>query len=172
PTPIFDVGNLDRSADPCVDFYQFACGNWMKSHPIPPDRGSYGRGRELQDHNLAILKDILEKASAPAPGRSPVIQKIGDLYAACMDEKGEEAKGAAPMKPDLDRIAAIKSKSDLSPLVARLHVTGALVPVGRGRGRPVFFEFGSQSDYKDAASVIAGADQAGLGLPDRDYYLN
>ena len=88
PVPAFDLNHMDRSADPCGDFYQFACGNWMKNNPIPPDRGSYGRGRELQEYNLTVLRGILEKASLPDPGHSQAVQKIGDLYASCMDEKG------------------------------------------------------------------------------------
>src|SRR2546422_6434997 len=76
--PAFDLNSLDRSMDPCVDFYQFSCGSWMKNNPIPPDRGSYGRGRELQEYNLTVLKGILEKASAADPGRSPVMQRTCD----------------------------------------------------------------------------------------------
>ena len=171
PAPAFSVDNMDKSVDPCVDFYQYACGTWMKNNPIPPDRGSYGRGRQLQEYNLSVLKDILDQASAPDPGRSPVMQKIGDMYASCMDEKGADARGAAPLQPDLERIAKMKSKSELAAQVARLHSQGAIIIIARGGGPPPAFNFGSMGDYKDASMVIAASDQGGLGLPDRDYYL-
>jgi putative endopeptidase len=166
----FDISALDRSTDPCVDFYQFACGSWIKSNPIPPDRGYWGRGGEVQERNLAILRDILEQAAPPDPKRSPVMRQIGDLYASCMDEKTVESKGAAPLKPELDRIAKIASKKDLAAEVGHLHVIGANQGAGRGVGG-ILFDFGSLQDFKDASSVIAGVDQSGLGLPDRDYYL-
>ncbi|MCI0658638.1 MAG: M13 family metallopeptidase [Acidobacteria bacterium] len=169
--PGFSVSNMDKSVDPCVDFYQYACGAWMKNNPIPPDRGSYGRSRELQEYNLTVLKGILEKASASDPNRSPVIQKIGDLYASCMDEKGADAKGASPILPELEWIAKVKSKSELAALVARQHSQGAVIIMGRGGAPPTAFNFGSQGDFKDASMVVASSDQGGLGLPDRDYYL-
>jgi len=168
--PAFDLNHMDRSADACGDFFQFACGNWMKNNPVPPDRGSYGRGRELQEYNLTVLRGILEKASAPDPGRSPVLKKIGDLYASCMDEKGADAREMSPIKPELERIAVLKSKSDIAREVGRLHRDGTVITVGRS-GAKALFGFGSQGDFKDASQVIAGMDQSGLGLPDRDYYL-
>jgi putative endopeptidase len=169
--PAFSIDNMDKTADPCVDFYQYACGTWMKNNPIPPDRGSYGRGRELQEYNLTVLKGILEKASAPDPGRSPVAQKIGDLYASCMDESAVDAKGASPLMADLERIAKLKSKSELAAEVGRLHSQGAVIFMGRGGGPPPAFNFGSQGDFRNASLMVASADQGGLGLPDRDYYL-
>jgi len=169
--PAFSVDNMDKSADPCVDFYQYACGTWMKNNPIPPDRGSYGRGRELQEYNLTVLKAILEQAAAPGAGRTPVIQKIGDMYASCMDDKAADAKGARPLQGELERIAKLKSKADLAPEVARLHSQGAILLMGRGGGHAAF-NFGSQGDFKNASMVVASSDQSGLGLPDRSYYLD
>jgi endothelin-converting enzyme/putative endopeptidase len=166
----FDIGALDRAVDPCADFYQFACGTWIKNNPIPPDRGYWGRGGEVQERNLLVLRDILEKASAPDPKRTPVMQKIGDFYASCMDEKGADAKGTSPIKPELDRIAKIASKADLAAEIGRFHSGGATHGPTRGIGG-ILFDFGSLQDFKDATSVIAGVDQGGLGLPDRDYYL-
>ena len=155
-----DPALVDKSADPCTDFYQYSCGGWLKQNPVPADQSSYGRDTELAERNRLILRDILEKAAVPSPGRSDTEQKIGDFYASCMDEAAIERKGLAPIKAELDRIAALKSKADLPDLLAHLH----LIDVN------AFFSFGSDQDFKDATSVIAEADQGGLGLPERDYY--
>jgi putative endopeptidase len=157
----FDINALDRKADPCSDFYQFACGAWNASHPIPPDQALWGRFNELYERNQDILRDILEKYSANDPGRTPDQQKIGDFYASCMDEQKIEAQGLKPLQPELDRVAGMKTKAELAGEVARLH----------GLGVNSLFTFSSASDAKNASQVIAEADQGGLGLPDRDYYL-
>lgn len=156
-----DLSTLDRSVAPCDDFYRFACGGWMAEHPIPADESRWGTFNQLIDRNREVLRGILEKAAVDGPGRDADTRRIGDYYAACMDEAGIEARGLAVLQPDLERIAALKSASELPELVARLHA----------RGVRVLFGFSSEQDYKDATSVIAGLDQAGLGLPDRDYYL-
>jgi endothelin-converting enzyme/putative endopeptidase len=161
PLPAFNADMLDRSVDPCVDFYKFACGKWMAANPIPPDQASWGRFDELAERNREILRDILEKASAPDPTRSAVRQKIGDYYASCMDEKAIDAKGVAPLQPELARIGALRDKSELPELLAHLQRLGA----------NAVFHFTSDQDFKDATQVIAVADQGGLGLPERDYYF-
>ncbi|PYP91025.1 MAG: M13 family peptidase [Candidatus Angelobacter sp. Gp1-AA117] len=155
-----DPALMDKSADPCADFYQYSCGGWLKQNPVPGDQSSYGRDTELAERNRLILRNILEKASVIRADRSPEEQKIGDFYSSCMDEAAIERKGIAPLKPELDHIAALKSKDDLADLLAHLH----LIDAG------AFFSFGSNQDFKDATSVIAEADQGGLGLPERDYY--
>jgi len=159
--PGFDPGAMDRSVPPCDDFYQFACGGWIKANPVPPDRARYGRFDELQERNMSTLRDILESVGKPAPGRNAIDQKIGDFYASCMDEAAIETKGAAVLKPQLDRIAAIKTKAEISAALARLHDSGI-------NG---LFRFGSQPDFKNAKLNMAAVDQGGLALPDRDYYI-
>ena len=163
-----DVHLMDRSIDPCVDFYQYSCGGWEKHNPIPADRAAWGRDSELSDKNLEILRTILERATANDPNRSPVDQKIGDMYASCMDEPKIEALGAEPLKPHLDRIAAITNKQQLAAEIAQQH--NATAPLHEGEG-VAMFHFSSDQDFKDASSEIAEADQAGLGLPERDYYF-
>jgi endothelin-converting enzyme/putative endopeptidase len=158
---LFDATALDRTADPCVDFYQYACGTWMKNNPIPPDQASWGRFDELQERNRLVLRDILEKASANDPQRDAVTQKIGDFYAACMDEGAIGRLGIDPIKADLARIAALPDKQSLVDEVARLHQAGA----------NVLFSFTSGADFQNSRMEIAQADQGGLGLPERDYYL-
>ena len=158
--PTLDSAALDKSVDPCVDFYQFSCGGWLKSNPIPPDQASWGRFNELAERNRAILRGILEKA-ASAKTRDADEQKIGDYYASCMDQAAINSKGTAVLKPIFDRIDAVKDKNELPELLAYLH----------HQGFNVFFGFGSTPDFKNAKEVIAEADQAGLSLPDRDYYL-
>jgi putative endopeptidase len=153
-----DLGALDRTADPCTDFYQFACGSWVAHNPIPGDRSSWGSFDVLQDRNNEVLHLILDAA---APGRDPETKQIGDYYAACMDVPAIDRRGAAPLEPDLKRIAAYGGPGDLPALVARLHTIGV----------NAFFGFGSEADFKEANMVRAIAGQGGMGLPDRDYYF-
>jgi putative endopeptidase len=149
---------LDRTADACTDFYQYACGAWMAKNPVPADRPSWGRFDELQEHNNETLRKILDAAAA---GSDPASKKIGDYYVSCMDETAINAKGAAPLDPLLKKITALTSVNGLAPLVAELHTIGV---------KP-FFSFGAEADFKDASVEMAIADQGGLGLPDRDYYF-
>jgi putative endopeptidase len=157
----YDLGALDKSVDPCDDFYEFACGTWRKNNPIPSDQARWGRFNELADYNRQFLHNILEKASANDPKRTPVMQKIGDTYQSCMDEATVNKKGSAPLKPELDSIAAISNKQQLMEAVAYLH----------SKGVPALFGFGAQPDLHNASMIIANVGQGGLGLPDRDYYF-
>jgi endothelin-converting enzyme/putative endopeptidase len=157
----FDPAAIDRTADPCSDFYQFACGNWIKQNPIPPDQSRWGRFSELEERNREVLHQILEEDARPSAARDAIGKQIGDYYFACMDEKGIEAKGLKPIQRQLDRIAALADKKQLAAELARLHADGA----------GAMFDFGSGQDFKDSTQVIAQLDQGGIGLPDRDYYL-
>jgi len=156
-----ELSAMDTKADPCVDFYQYACGAWMAHNPIPADQARWSRFDELAERNRAILRDILEQAAPGKANRSPVEQKVGDYYASCMDEQAINAKGKSALQPELDRIAAISDKSALVDEIAHLHSNGI----------SALFVFDSTQDFKNSTQVIAEIDQGGLGLPDRDYYL-
>ncbi len=155
-----DLNAIDKSADPCNDFFRYACGNWIKNHPIPPDQSTWGRFNELIERNQATLRDILQD-SEQHQSRSSIDQKIGGFYKSCMDENIIEQRGTTPLQPELQRISQIHANRELLNEVARLH----------NRQVSVFFEFNSSPDPKNAQMTIADLDQGGLGLPERDYYL-
>ena len=157
----FDASAIDRNVDPCTNFYQFSCGGWLAANPVPSDQSRWGRFDTLQERNRTILQNILEAASANKPTRTAIEQKIGDFYSSCMDTKVLDQRGLAPIQADLDRITAMENKAALTGVVTSLYKIGS---------NP-FFRFSSEPDAKNSSEMIAGLDQGGIGLPDRDYYF-
>ena len=168
----FDISMVDKTLDPCQDFYKYACSKWNAANPIPADQVAWGTGSGLQYWNENILRDALEKAAAPTSNRTDYEQKIGDYWAACMDESGIEAAGTRDLKPELERIAQMTSKSQLADQVAHIHqaVPGAWQG-DDNQSRAALLGFGQTQDFDDASRVVAAIDQGGLGLPNRDFYI-
>jgi endothelin-converting enzyme/putative endopeptidase len=160
-SPSLDVTSLDKSVDPCVDFYKFSCGGWQKNNPIPADQATWSVYGKLAQENQQFLWGILEQ-DAKATNRTPVQQKVGDYFAACMNTTAIDEKGWKPLEPALQRLDAISSKEQVAAALALLQ----------HRLAGTFF-FGSRvgQDATDASLEIVQVAAGGLGLPDRDYYL-
>ncbi len=158
----FDLTSIDKTADPCTDFFQYSCGNWVKNNPIPADQVRWGNFNGLAERNQWLLYKDLEAAAKPSPKRTALEAKYGDFYAACMNVDAVNQKGAAPLKPALDRIAALGDKKQLAAVLTALE---------RQDGASAMFRFETEQDEKDSSKQIAAVAQGGLGLPDRSYYL-
>ncbi len=156
-----DLSQLDRSADPCMDFYQFACGGWRAKNPLPADKARYNRYEEMAELNLTKLRLLLDAAAQPGGKHGAVEQQVGDYYAACMDESEVERRKAKPLAAYFSRIASLQDKRAMLTLAAQLEDDGL----------PMMFTFGSAPDLHNSSMDIAALDQGGLSLPDRDYYL-
>jgi predicted metalloendopeptidase len=156
-----DLSAMDKEVKPCNNFYQYACGTWRANNPIPADHSRWSRFDELQERNLKIERDILEKAAAPGVNRSALDRQIGDYYAACMDVAEIDKLGVKPIEPLLAKVRGMQDKKDLTATVVALQNDGVRA----------LFNFGVRPDAKNSNDQIANVGQGGLGLPDRDYYL-
>ena len=163
-TPGLDPSFMDRTVDPCVDFYAFACAGWQRQNPIPPDQATWSVYGKLQDEIQRHLWGLLQTAADPSSARSPVQAEIGDYFAACMDEARVEALGSKPLDPALAALAKVKDRRGLASWLAEQHSAGGT--------DELLFAFGSQQDALDATRFIAAAWSGGLGLPDRADYLD
>ncbi len=160
--PSDDEAALDRSVSPCDDFFQFACGGWLQKTSIPDDEATWMRSFSvIRESNEKILKEILEGYASGAGRGEPNAKALGDFYGSCMDEAAIDKAGAQPLQADLRAIDALKDATGIAKLAAAFHA----------REIPVFFNVGAQQDFTDSTKMIGAFDQAGLGLPDRDYYL-
>ena len=162
-TKPLDPANLDRSVPACTDFYHYANGGWIKSHPIPAAFSRWGSFDELQENNQSNLLTILRAASANGNSQATAdMRKLSVYYTSCMDSAAAERNGAQPIAPELTRISALTNRAQVESEIARLHSMGV----------SALFGFGAEQDAKNSTAVIAGVSQGGLSLPDRDYYLN
>jgi putative endopeptidase len=175
PLTRFDLKVVDKQLNPCSDFYQYSCSTWRTANPIPADQVAWSTGSNLQIWNETVLRETMEQLAQPDPKRSRQQQQLGDYWQACIDEANLDRAGLSPIKADLERISAMKSKAGMAMEVAHLHQS---VPGATGgfnnydnHTPAVLFGFGPTQDFADATVVVGAVDQGGMGLPGRDYYL-
>ncbi len=167
-----DVTNMDSSASPCDNFYQYVCGKMNSANPIPPDQIFWGVGGVLEEWNNQVLRGILEKNQAPVASRTPNEQKIGDFYASCVDQAKENKDDLPTIQPLLARIDGMRDKREIATVLAAMHSSFDRAWEGNdNQTASALFGFGQQADYNDVDHVVAGLDQGGLGMPSRDFYL-
>jgi predicted metalloendopeptidase len=157
----FNPANIDPTAKPCQDFFQYAVGGWAKRTAIPAEYERYGVDQEIDTRTHQILWEIMESAAASKAPAGSETRKVGDFYASGMDEAGIEAAGLAPLKPLFTRIDGVKDGASLAAVLADLHRLGAFAG----------FHFGVEQDDKASSRYAMVLAQGGLGLPDRDYYV-
>ena len=164
PLKVVDASYVDRSANACTDFNEFANGAWLARDTIPAAYASSGVSRDMSDRNelvvRAVLDDAVRRRTTLPVGSTE--RKLGTFYATCMDSTAAERAGAASVRPQLLRIIAIDSRAQLLAAIAELQASGVNVA----------FSYRAEVDPHDAAHYLASFSQGGLGLPDRDYYLN
>jgi predicted metalloendopeptidase len=170
----FSIDQVDKSLDPCSDFFQYACSKWLKANPIPPDQGGWGTFNALAIWNISAVHNTLEAAAQPSPNRTPVQRQVGDYYASCMDEDAINKAGLTPLQPELDRIAKLKNKSQLPEVIASIHqiIRPANLSFIDAAYQGVLFGIYSQPGLDDASITLAILDQSGMALPGREFYLN
>ena len=167
----FDASLLDKSKDPCVDFYAYSCSKWQAANPIPADQPSVGPWTPLYLWNQTILRETMEKAATDASAKGTE-QQVGDYWKSCMNLDERAAKGKEWLAEALKPLDSLKDKRELSKVLA--HMQRGLAPGWEGddnqTGTPLI-GFGPSQDLEDSSKMVAGFDQAGLSLPSRDYYL-
>ena len=169
----FNPDQVDKTLDPCNDFFEYTCKKWNQANPIPPDQAGWGTFNALAIWNVAAVHNTLE-ASAGAPTPTPVEKQVGSYYSSCMNEDAINKAGITPLKPALDRIYALKSKAGLAEVVASIHqiIRPANLNFIDAQYPGVLFGIYSSADFDDARVMLASLDQSGMGLPGREFYLN
>jgi len=170
----FNPAQVDKTLDPCADFFQYACGKWIKANPIPPDQAGWSTFSKLGIWNTAAVRKTLEQAAEPSPSRTAIEQKVGDYYASCMDEAAINKRGIRPLQPELDRIAQLRKKSELPELIASIHqmIRPDDLNFIEAEYHGVLFGLFAIPDFDNASITLAALDQSGMGLPGREFYLN
>jgi putative endopeptidase len=161
-SPSLDLTSLDKSIDPCTDFYAYTCGGWQKNNPIPADQSSWSVYGKLANENRQFLWGILAEDAKPNPARTPVQQKIGDYFASCMDTTAIDKLSDTPVNITIARLQGLRTREEVTAEIIRLH---------KNNPGTFFFNSGTTQDAVDSSTMIAEVASGGLGLPDRDYYL-
>ena len=162
-TPSLEPAFMDRSVDPCVDFYAYSCNGWRTLNPIPADKSRWSVYGKLYNENQQFLWGLLEEAAQNPQTEDVELRKLGDYFGACMNLAAIDKAALNPIRTDMTAIGKLPDSQALAALLGRLHLAG--------RGRGLVFGFGSEQDPGDATQRIAVVQAGGLGLPDRDYYL-